>query len=93
MTSLGRLGGIVTTPVINYPEVAIIGVNKAVKRPVVIDDTVTVRLMMNLSSSFDHRFVDGFDAASMVQRMRLLLEHPATLFMTANAAGMPQVCE
>ncbi len=93
VTSLGRLGGIVTTPVINYPEVAIIGVNKAVKRPVVIDDTVTVRLMMNLSSSFDHRFVDGFDAASMVQRMRLLLEHPATLFMTANAAGMPQVCE
>ncbi len=81
VTSLGRLGGIVTTPVINYPEVAIIGVNKAVKRPVVVDDAVTVRLMMNLSSSFDHRFVDGFDAASMVQRMKSLLEHPATLFM------------
>ncbi len=81
VTSLGKLGGIVTTPVINYPEVAIVGVNKAVKRPVVVDDTVTVRLMMNLSSSFDHRFVDGFDAASMVQRMKALLEHPATLFM------------
>ena len=81
VTSLGKLGGIVTTPVINYPEVAIIGVNKAVKRPMVVDDTVTVRLMMNLSSSFDHRFVDGFDAASMVQRMKTLLEHPATLFI------------
>ncbi len=81
VTSLGKLGGIVTTPVINYPEVAIVGVNKAVKRPVVVDDAVTVRLMMNLSSSFDHRFVDGFDAASMVQRMKALLEHPATLFM------------
>ena len=81
VTSLGKLGGIVTTPVINYPEVAIVGVNKAVKRPVVVDDTVTVRLMMNLSSSFDHRFVDGFDAASMVQRVKALLEHPATLFL------------
>ncbi len=81
VTSLGRLGGIVTTPVINYPEVAIIGVNKAVKRPVVVDDAVTIRLMMNLSSSFDHRFVDGFDAASMVQRIKSLLEYPATLFM------------
>ena len=81
ITSLGKLGGIVTTPVINYPEVAIVGVNKAVKRPVVVDDTVSVRLMMNLSSSFDHRFVDGFDAASMVQRVKALLEHPATLFL------------
>jgi 2-oxoisovalerate dehydrogenase E2 component (dihydrolipoyl transacylase) len=81
VTSLGRLGGIVTTPVINYPETSIIGVNKAVKRPVVVDDAVTVRTMMNLSSSFDHRFVDGADAAALVQRMKAHLEHPATLFM------------
>ena len=84
ITSLGKLGGIVTTPVINYPEVAIIGVNKAVQRPVVIDDAITVRLMMNLSSSFDHRFVDGFDAASMVQHMKAELEHPATLFLSQD---------
>ena len=82
ITSLGRMGGIVTTPVINYPEVGIIGVNKVVDRPVVADGAVTVRTMMNLSSSFDHRFVDGFDAAAMIQRMKALLEHPATLFMT-----------
>lgn len=83
ITSLGRMGGIVTTPVINYPEVGIIGVNKVVDRPVVADGAVTVRTMMNLSSSFDHRFVDGFDAAAMVQRMKALLEHPATLFLAA----------
>jgi 2-oxoisovalerate dehydrogenase E2 component (dihydrolipoyl transacylase) len=81
VTSLGRLGGIVSTPVINAPEVSIIGVNKAVKRPMVVDDAIQVRLMMNLSSSFDHRFVDGFDAASLVQRIRRMLENPATLFI------------
>ncbi len=81
VTSLGRLGGIVSTPVINQPEVAIIGVNKAVQRPVIVDGQVTVRLMMNLSSSFDHRFVDGYDAAAMIQRMKELLEHPATMFI------------
>ncbi|HZX22263.1 MAG TPA: dihydrolipoamide acetyltransferase family protein [Woeseiaceae bacterium] len=81
VTSLGRLGGIVSTPVINQPEVAIIGVNKAVQRPVIVDGQVTARLMMNLSSSFDHRFVDGYDAAAMIQRMKELLEHPATLFI------------
>ncbi len=81
ITSLGRLGGIVSTPVINQPEVAIIGVNKAVQRPVIVDGQVTARLMMNLSSSFDHRFVDGYDAAAMIQRMKELLEHPATLFI------------
>jgi len=81
ITSLGKLGGIASTPIINLPEVAIIGVNKAVERPVVIDGQVAVRLMMNLSSSFDHRFVDGYDAAAMIQRIRDLLEHPATLFM------------
>jgi len=81
ITSLGRLGGIVSTPVINMPEVGIIGVNRAVERPVVIDGQITVRLMMNLSSSFDHRFVDGYDAAAMIQRIRELLEHPATIFL------------
>jgi 2-oxoisovalerate dehydrogenase E2 component (dihydrolipoyl transacylase) len=81
ITSLGRLGGIASTPVINAPEVAIIGVNKAVDRPVVYGGAVTIRRMMNLSSSFDHRFVDGFDAASMIQALKALLEHPATIFM------------
>ncbi len=83
ITSLGKLGGIVSTPVINLPEVAIIGVNKAIRQPVVVDDAVQVRLMMNLSSSFDHRFVDGFDAASFIGEMKTLLEQPATLFMDA----------
>ena len=81
MTSLGKLGGIVSTPVINLPEVAIIGVNRAVERPVVINGQVTVRLMMNLSSSFDHRFVDGYDAAAMIQQIKEMLEHPATIFL------------
>lgn len=81
VTSLGRLGGIVSTPVINAPEMGIVGVNKAVQRPMVIDGGVVVRLMMNLSSSFDHRFVDGFDAASMIQAMKGMLEEPALLFV------------
>ena len=81
ITSLGKLGGIASTPVINSPEVAIIGVNRAVERPVVFNGQVTVRLMMNLSSSFDHRFVDGYDAAAMIQRIREMLEHPATIFL------------
>ncbi|MDH3612451.1 MAG: 2-oxo acid dehydrogenase subunit E2 [Gammaproteobacteria bacterium] len=81
ITSLGRLGGIVSTPIINMPEVGIIGVNRAVERPVVMDGQVTVRLMMNLSSSFDHRFVDGYDAAAMIQRIKEMLEHPATIFL------------
>ena len=82
ITSLGKLGGIVSTPVINMPEVGIIGVNRAVDRPVVLDGQVTVRTMMNLSSSFDHRFVDGYDAAAMIQRIREMLEHPATIFLS-----------
>ena len=81
VTSLGKLGGIVTTPVINMPEVGIIGVNRAVERPVVINGQVTVRTMMNLSSSFDHRFVDGYDAAAMIQSVKEMLEHPATIFI------------
>ncbi|MGA2840985.1 MAG: dihydrolipoamide acetyltransferase family protein [Steroidobacteraceae bacterium] len=81
VTSLGKLGGIASTPVINAPEVAIIGLNKAVERPVVRDGAVAVRRIMNLSSSFDHRFVDGYDAAAMIQALKDLLEHPATIFI------------
>ena len=81
VTSLGRLGGIASTPVINAPEVAIIGVNKAVERPVVMNGAIVVRRIMNLSSSFDHRFVDGFDAAAMIQALKERLEHPATIFI------------
>lgn len=81
ISNLGPLGGIVSTPVINQPEVGIIGVNKAVDRPVVIAGRVVVRTVMNLSSSFDHRFVDGYDAAAMIQALRALLEQPATILM------------
>jgi 2-oxoisovalerate dehydrogenase E2 component (dihydrolipoyl transacylase) len=81
ITSLGPLGGIVTTPVINHPEVAIVGVNRIVERPVVRDGAVVVRQVMNLSSSFDHRIVDGLRAAMFVQKLRALLEVPATLFI------------
>jgi len=81
ITSLGKLGGIVTTPIINQPEVGIIGVNKAVERPMVVNGQVVIRTMMNLSSCFDHRFVDGYDVALMVQLMKGYLEQPATLFM------------
>jgi 2-oxoisovalerate dehydrogenase E2 component (dihydrolipoyl transacylase) len=81
ITSLGKLGGIASTPIINAPEVAIIGVNRAVERPVVIGGAITVRRMMNLSSSFDHRFVDGFDAAAMIQALKERIEHPATIFV------------
>ncbi|NMZ59170.1 dihydrolipoamide acetyltransferase family protein [Pseudomonas nitroreducens] len=81
LSSLGALGGIVSTPVINYPEVAIVGVNRMVERPMVINGQIIVRKMMNLSSSFDHRVVDGMDAAAFIQAVRALLEHPATLFI------------
>jgi 2-oxoisovalerate dehydrogenase E2 component (dihydrolipoyl transacylase) len=81
ITSLGALGGLVTTPVINHPEVAIIGPNAIVERPVVRGGQIVVRKMMNLSSSFDHRVVDGYDAAEFIQKLKGLLEHPATLFM------------
>jgi 2-oxoisovalerate dehydrogenase E2 component (dihydrolipoyl transacylase) len=81
ITSLGRLGGIASTPIINAPEVAIIGVNKAVQRPTIVDGAVAVRLMMNLSSSFDHRFVDGYDGAALVQALKGYLEQPATIFI------------
>jgi 2-oxoisovalerate dehydrogenase E2 component (dihydrolipoyl transacylase) len=81
VTSLGKLGGIASTPIINAPEVAIIGLNKAIDRPVVHQGAVMVRRMMNLSSSFDHRFVDGYDAAAMIQALKELLEHPAMIFI------------
>jgi len=81
LTSLGALGGIASTPVLNLPEVAIVGVNRMVERPVVIAGQVVVRKMMNLSSSFDHRVVDGMDAARFIQAVRHLLEQPATLFI------------
>jgi 2-oxoisovalerate dehydrogenase E2 component (dihydrolipoyl transacylase) len=81
ITSLGALGGIVSTPIINYPEVAIIGVNKILTRPVYVDGAVVPRQIMNLSSSFDHRVVDGADAAAFIQRIKALLETPALLFI------------
>ncbi len=81
ITSLGALGGLVTTPIINQPEVAIVGVNKMEVRPVWRDDTWEPRSMMNLSSSFDHRIVDGWDAATFIQRIKTLLEMPALLFV------------
>jgi 2-oxoisovalerate dehydrogenase E2 component (dihydrolipoyl transacylase) len=79
VTSLGALGGIAATPIINPPEVAIIGVNKIEDRPVVRDGTVAIRKMMNLSASFDHRIVDGFDAAAFIKTVKDLLEKPALL--------------
>lgn len=81
LTSLGALGGIVSTPVINYPEVAIVGVNRVVERPVVLDGAIVVRKMMNLSSSFDHRVVDGMHAAQFIQSIRGYLECPSLLFV------------
>ncbi|MBC8981261.1 dihydrolipoamide acetyltransferase family protein [Pseudomonas lurida] len=81
LTSLGALGGIVSTPVLNLPEVAIVGVNRIVERPMVIKGQIVVRKMMNLSSSFDHRVVDGMDAAQFIQAIRGLLEQPASLFL------------
>ena len=81
ITSLGPLGGLATTPVINRPEVAILGPNRVVERPMVVRGQVVIRKMMNLSSSFDHRVVDGWDAAEFVQRLKRLLEAPALLFV------------
>lgn len=81
ITSLGTLGGVVHTPIINHPEVAIVGPNKIEERVVVRNGQMVVRKMMNLSSSFDHRIVDGHDAAVFVQKIKDLLENPATLWM------------
>jgi 2-oxoisovalerate dehydrogenase E2 component (dihydrolipoyl transacylase) len=81
LTSLGPLGGIATTPVINRPEVAIIGPNKIVERPMFVGDTIEARKLMNLSISCDHRVVDGWDAASYVQALKKLIETPVLLFV------------
>ena len=81
VTSLGKLGGIASTPIVNAPELAIIGVNRAQERPVVSSGAIVIRRMMNLSSSFDHRFIDGHDAAALIQALRERLEHPATIFL------------
>ncbi|BCW90783.1 Lipoamide acyltransferase component of branched-chain alpha-keto acid dehydrogenase complex [Alphaproteobacteria bacterium SO-S41] len=81
ITSLGAIGGVVTTPVINYPEVAIIGVNKIMMRPVWDGASFVPRKMMNLSSGFDHRVIDGWDAAVFIQRVKALLETPAMIFV------------
>ncbi|HEY1864887.1 MAG TPA: dihydrolipoamide acetyltransferase family protein [Roseiarcus sp.] len=81
LTSLGALGGVASTPIINRPEVSIVGVNKIVVKPVWRDGGFVPRKVMNLSSSFDHRVVDGYDAATFIQRLRALIEAPATLFI------------
>ncbi|THF57442.1 dihydrolipoamide acetyltransferase family protein [Ollibium composti] len=81
ITSLGAMGGVVTTPVINHPEVAIVGVNKMMVRPVWDSTQFIPRKMMNLSSSFDHRVIDGWDAAVFVQRIKALMETPALIFV------------
>ena len=83
ITSLGAMGGVATTPVINHPEVAIVGVNKMMMRPVWDGSQFIPRKMMNLSSSFDHRVVDGWDAAVFIQRIKTLLETPALIFIEA----------
>jgi len=85
VTSLGPLGGIATTPVINHPEVAIIGPNKIVEKPVVSGQFISVRKVMNISSSFDHRIVDGYDAALFIQALKRQIEHPALIFMGDGA--------
>ena len=81
ISSLGALGGVATTPIINHPEVAVVGVNKIMMRPVWDGAAFTPRKMMNLSSSFDHRVIDGWDAAVFVQRLKALLETPALIFV------------
>lgn len=81
LTSMGTLGGVMATPIINRPEVGIVCPNKIIERPIVKDGQIVVRKMMNLSAAFDHRIVDGVDGASFVQRLKTMLEHPATIFM------------
>ena len=81
VTSLGPLGALVTTPIINHPEVAIVGINKIAIRPVWDGQQFVPRKMMNISSSFDHRIIDGWQAALTVQKLKTLLEKPAMLFV------------
>lgn len=84
ITSLGKEGGVFATPIINWPEVAIVGVHKIEKRPVVRNDQIVIREMMYLSCSFDHRVVDGHVGAAFVQAVRNYLEHPATIFVSSE---------
>jgi len=81
ISSLGALGGIASTPILNAPEVAIVGVNRIVERPAFVNGQIAARKLMNLSSSFDHRIIDGWDAASLVQEIKALLEQPALLLL------------
>ncbi len=81
ITSLGKLGGIVSTPIINYPEVAVIGINRTQERQLFENNGINARLIMNLSSSFDHRVVDGYDAARFIRTLKSYLEYPATIFI------------
>ena len=81
ITSLGKEGGIFATPIINYPEVAIMGVHKMAKRPMVVDDEIAVRDMMNLSLSFDHRLIDGHVGAAFTYNVIKLLQDPDRLLM------------
>ena len=81
ITSLGREGGLGATPIINHPEVAILGVHKAREMPVARNGAVVIRRIMNLSSAFDHRVVDGADGASLIQHLKRMLENPALIFM------------
>ncbi|MCI0335574.1 MAG: 2-oxo acid dehydrogenase subunit E2 [Planctomycetes bacterium] len=81
VTSLGRMGGLAATPIINHPEVGILGVNKAIDRPVVYQGQIAIRRILNLSGSFDHRVVDGADGATFIQCVKDYLEHPATIFI------------
>ncbi len=84
ITSLGVLGGLVATPIVNYPEVAIMGVHKISKRPAVVDDKIVIREMMNVSLSVDHRMVDGYDAAKFVADIKASLETPGLLFLESH---------
>jgi 2-oxoisovalerate dehydrogenase E2 component (dihydrolipoyl transacylase) len=81
ITSLGRMGGLGATPIINHPEVGILGIHNAADSAVVRDGNIVIRRMMRVSSSWDHRVVDGFDGAMLVQILKKYLEHPATIFM------------
>ena len=81
ITSVGNIGGVFATPILNHPEVAILGVNKIVKRPVVRDDQIVIREMLYLSPSFDHRIIDGAVAARFVSALKALLEDPDALFL------------
>ena len=85
ITSLGKLGGIVSTPIINYPEVAVIGMNRTQERQLFENNGLNARLIMNLSSSFDHRVVDGYDAARFIRTMKSYLEYPATIFIRESS--------